>query len=86
MIETCRSEGAETRGAQAPTTPDGDRRWIILVARDQPDLFAHLVRSFGNDDKVEVILDRRKDSRRNPPRVEERLRSHGAVVVKRFVR
>jgi len=86
MIETRRYEGVETRGSQAPAMPDGDGRWIILVARDQPDLFAHLVRSFRNDAKVEVILDRRKDSRRNQPRIEERLRSHGAVVVKRVAR
>jgi hypothetical protein len=61
-------------------------QWIILVARDQPDLFAHLVRAFAGDDKVEIIMDRRKDYRRNPPGVEERLRIHGAAVVKRPLR
>jgi len=44
------------------------------------------VRSFGKDDKVEGILDRRKDCWRNPPGIEGRLRTHGAVVVKRPVR
>lgn len=57
--------------------------WVILVARDEPDLFAHLVRAFIRDDKVEVIRDRRKDYSRNPPGMEERLRTHGAAVVKR---
>ena len=61
----------------------GKSRWIILVAHDQSDLFAHLARSFAGDDEVEIILDRRKAYRRNPPRVEERLRTHGAAIVKR---
>ena len=63
--------------------PSSRAEWIILVARDQDDLFAHLERAFARDSKVEIILDRRKDYRRNPPGVEERLRIHGAVVVKR---
>ena len=67
----------------ASTKPEGNSQWIILVARDQPDLFAHLAESFRNDNKVEVILDRRQDYRRNPPGIEERLRIHGVVVVKR---
>jgi hypothetical protein len=66
-----------------PAVPGGKSQWIILVARDQPELLEHLVRSFAGDDKVEVIMDRRRGKRRNPPRVEERLRSHGAAVVKR---
>jgi hypothetical protein len=57
--------------------------WIILVARDQGELFTHLERAFARDSKVQIIVDRRKDYRRNPPGVEERLRIHGAVVVKR---
>ena len=32
---------------------DHHSQWIILVARDQPDLFAHLARAFAGDDKVE---------------------------------
>jgi lipopolysaccharide biosynthesis protein len=77
-----------TRQSSAPAQPrssDSSQRaeWIILVARDQGDLFSHLERAFARDSKVEIILDRRKDYRRNPPGVEERLRIHGAVVVKR---
>jgi hypothetical protein len=69
-----------------PTAPSDSSRgpeWIILVARDQGELFAHLERAFARDDKVQIIVDRRKDYRRNPPGVEERLRIHGAVVVRR---
>jgi hypothetical protein len=69
-----------------PTKPAGTPQWIVLVARDQPDIFAHLVQTFGKDDQVEVILDRRRDPQRNPPGVEERLRIHGVVVVRRSMR
>jgi hypothetical protein len=58
-------------------------KWLILVARDQPDLFGHLVRAFSRDDKVQILVDRRKDYSRNPPGMEERLRIHGAAVVRR---
>jgi len=76
--------------AGSPEPPPLDRRtsgdkahWIILVARDQPDLLAHLARAFARDNKVEVIMDRRKDYSRNPPGMEDRLRTHGAAVIKR---
>ena len=58
-------------------------QWVILVARDQPDLFTHLVRAFSRDEKVEIVMDRRKDYSRNPPGMEDRLRTHGAAVIKR---
>src|SRR5262245_45048694 len=58
-------------------------QWFILVARDQADLYAHLVRAFSRDDKVHILMDRRKDYSRNPPGMEERLRSHGAAVIRR---
>lgn len=57
--------------------------WIILVARDQPELLAHLVRAFASDSKVEIIMDRRRNYSRNPPGMEDRLRIHGAAVIKR---
>ena len=68
--------------------PDGrvladKAQWIILVAKDQSDLFAHLVRAFARDDKVAIVMDRRKDYSRNPPGMEDRLRTHGAAVIKR---
>ncbi len=59
-----------------------DYQWVILVARDQSDLYAHLRDALRGDPKVQVTLDRRKDDSRNPPWVNERLRSHGAVVIR----
>ena len=58
-------------------------QWLILVAKDQPDLYGHLVRAFSRDDKVQILLDRRRDYSRNPPGMEERLRIHGAAVIRR---
>jgi len=58
-------------------------QWLILVAKDQPDLYNHLVRAFSRDDKVQILLDRRRDYSRNPPGMEERLRIHGAAVIRR---
>ena len=58
-------------------------QWLILVAKDQPDLYGHLVRAFSRDDKVQILLDRRRDYTRNPPGMEERLRIHGAAVIRR---
>jgi hypothetical protein len=58
------------------------RRWLIVVARGQTDLYAHLVQAFARDSKVRVILDRRKDDSRNSPQVTHRLRTHGAVIIR----
>jgi hypothetical protein len=58
------------------------RRWLIVVARGQTDLYSHLVQAFSRDSKVQVILDRRKDDSRNSPEVTHRLRTHGAVIVR----
>ncbi len=65
--------------------PDGQatKRWLIVVARGQTDLYAHLVQAFSRDPKVRVILDRRKDDSRNSPQVTHRLRTHGAVIIRR---
>ncbi len=59
-----------------------DKRWLIVVARGQTDLYAHLVQAFSRDSKVRVILDRRKDDSRNAPQVTHRLRTHGAVIIR----
>ena len=66
-------------GANAPRR---EYQWVILVARDQSDLYTHLRAAFGGDPKVQVILDRRDNDSRNPPWVNERLRTHGAVVIR----
>jgi hypothetical protein len=58
------------------------KRWLIVVARGQADLYAHLVQAFSRDSKVRVILDRRKDDSRNAPQVTHRLRTHGAVIIR----
>jgi hypothetical protein len=58
------------------------KRWLIIVARNQADLYDHLVQAFSRDSKVEVILDRRKDDARNSPQVTHRLRTHGAVIIR----
>jgi hypothetical protein len=58
------------------------KRWLIVVARGQADLYAHLVEAFSRDSKVRVVLDRRKDDSRNSPQVAHRLRTHGAVIIR----
>jgi len=77
------SRPAPRAAARAGAETDDRAQWIILVARDQPDLYEHLDRAFAHDDKVQVIMDRRRDYSRNPPGLEERLRTHGAAVVRR---
>jgi hypothetical protein len=72
---------AKERPAGANTSRR-DYQWVILVARDQSDLYAHLRDALRGDRKVQVTLDRRKDDSRNPPWVNERLRAHGAVVIR----
>ena len=58
------------------------KRWLIVVARGQADLYSHLLQAFSRDTKVRVILDRRKDDSRNSPQVTHRLRTHGAVIIR----
>jgi len=58
------------------------KRWLVVVARGQTDLYAHLAQAFSRDGKVKVILDRRKDDSRNSPQVTHRLRTHGAVIIR----
>ena len=64
------------------TNGQAAKRWLIVVARGQTDLSAHLVQAFSRDGKVKVILDRRKDDSRNSPQVTHRLRTHGAVIIR----
>lgn len=58
------------------------KRWLIVVARGQADLYTHLAQAFSRDSKVRVILDRRKDDSRNSPQITHRLRTHGAVIIR----
>ncbi len=55
---------------------------VILVAQGQTDLYTHLRVALQGDPKVRVILDRRESDARNPRWVNERLRTHGAVVIR----
>jgi hypothetical protein len=66
-------------GAKAPRR---DYLWVILVARDQAELYTHLRDALRGDPKVQVTLDRRENDSRNPRWVNERLRTHGAVVIR----
>ena len=72
-------------GKERPAGANAGRRdyqWVILVARDQSDLYTHLRDALRGDPKVQVTLDRRSSDSRNPPWVNERLRAHGAVVIR----
>ena len=72
-------------GSQHPAganAPRRDYQWVILVARDQSDLYAHLRNALRGDPKVQVTLDRRENDSRNQPWVNDRLRAHGAVVIR----
>jgi transcription termination factor Rho len=39
-------------------------RYLFIVARDEPDLWAHLAQEFAGEGEVEVRLDRRRHERR----------------------
>ena len=70
----------EPRSAE---TTAAESSYLIVVARDQPDVYVHLLEAFFGDRKVDVFMDRRKDDSRNPPTVNERLRTHGAAVLRK---
>ena len=62
--------------------PQCDCRWVVLVARDQAELYTHLRDALRSDPKVQVIEDRRENDSRNPGWINERLLTHGAVVIR----
>jgi len=39
-------------------------RYLFIVARQHPDLWAHLAREFSGEPGVEVVMDRRQQERR----------------------
>ncbi len=43
-------------------------RGLIIVSRDQPELWRELEREFGHSEDIQVILDRRQAERRRRPR------------------
>ena len=78
----------------------GKVRYLIIVARDQPDLWRALARHIVGDEGVQVILDRRRwprrrreetrepdrrgADRRQTPRIERDLRHRSFVLVDRL--
>jgi hypothetical protein len=76
------SDGMAKDRPPGASAPRGNYQWVILVARDQSDLYIHLHDALRGDPKVQVTLDRRDNDSRNPPWVNERLRTHGAVVIR----
>lgn len=69
-------------------------RYLIVVARDEVDLFEYLRQRFRSDKKVEVILDRRRadrrqqsqtrqPERRSDERRQDRFRSGGLVLIRK---
>lgn len=77
-----RSGGMAKEHPSRGKAPRRDYQWVILVARDQAELYTHLRDALQGDPKVQVTLDRRENDSRNPRWVNERLRTHGAVVIR----
>lgn len=73
-------------------------RGLIIVARDQPDLWRTLTREFGQSQEIRVLLDRRQGERRKDnqsyapdrrgtdrrslPRIEDDVRSRQYVLIR----
>ena len=52
-------------------------RYLLIVARTEPDLWRYLKHNFAGDDKVEVVLDRRRGERRQRTQPHEPERRRG---------
>jgi len=52
-------------------------RYLLIVARSQPDLWRYMEHNFAGDEKVEVILDRRRGERRQRAQAHEPERRQG---------
>ena len=52
-------------------------QYLLIVARSQPDLWRYMQHNFAGDDKVEVILDRRRVERRQRIQAHEPERRQG---------
>ena len=61
------SGGMANEGPAGANAPRREYQWVILVARDQSDLYAHLRNALRGDPKVQVTLDRRDSDSRNQP-------------------
>lgn len=60
----------QSESANAPQT-EGKTPYLLIVARNEPDLLHHLARDFARDDKVQVLLDRRRGERRQHQQAHE---------------
>ncbi len=60
----------QSESANAPEAQN-EGRYLLIVARNEPDLFDHLARDFAGDDKVQVLLDRRREERRKQNQTHE---------------
>jgi hypothetical protein len=88
-------------GLKAPLEVEPARetvRGLIIVSRNQPELWHALIREFGRSEEIRVILDRRHGERRkadqlhapdrrgtdrrNLPRLEDDVRSRQYVLVR----
>jgi len=58
-----------TRNVLSAQTARATVRGLIIVARDQPDLWRALIREFGQSQDIRVILDRRCGERRQAERL-----------------
>ena len=66
---------------------------LIIVSRDQPELLHALLALYGNEEGVEIRLDRRngqawtglgdRPDRRSPPSPDTNLEDHGFIVIPR---
>ena len=52
-------------------------QYLLIVARSQPDLCSYLADNFAGDEKVEVLLDRRRGERRRRTEPHEPERRQG---------
>jgi len=52
-------------------------RYLIVTARNRSDLYAYLRRQFSPDEKVQVLLDRRREERRHRQALKEPERRRG---------
>lgn len=88
----------ELRSVLTRPTAGRNVRGLIIVSRDQPDLWQALAREFGQSQEIRVLLDRRQGERRRDnqahtpdrrgadrrslPRIEDDVRSRQYVLVR----
>jgi hypothetical protein len=67
------------------------KRCLVIVSRDEPELFERLISLYAQDDWIEILRDRRQGGpwteagatpdRRSPPRPDSDLKDHGFIVI-----